>query len=159
MGINRYVYVGPFIKVPHALKDDENFNVVCSSGCGNEGLTMHMRFCSHCGAAVKRVPKGQPYLQALMPSDVDHGDADNFWRPESCESGPGKPWSIWLPHYVAASGTLEENSNDICVTLEGVDMAAELKNFEAGVAPMLHALQHTMCVTPTLQFGVVAYWS
>ena len=109
MGINRYVYVGPFIKVPHVLKDDKNFNVVCSSSCGNQGLTVHMRFCSHCGAAAKRLPKGQPYLQALMLSDVD--------------------------------------------------LAAELKNFEARIASMLHTLQRTLCVTPTLHFGVVAYWS
>ena len=161
MSISHYVYVGPYIAVPHAVQRVSGPVLAQCTGNPKHQVGQYMKFCPDCGRPV-RVTKSED----LKPSSVDvyniAGDSV-VWKPDlSFKDTNGAPYDVWISNNRSLYGGryLHDDNGDIIDTLENEEVfRGELTRFQGAVQFIVNDIREQYGVEATVRHGIVTYWS
>ncbi len=159
MGMDHSVYVGAYLKVPHAKQADDTVKHSCSANCGFRDIRSSMKFCPSCGAAVDARTSGATVLKPVscyaLPKEFD----EKLWCPESCYGGKNAPASLWLSNTRGFGQSFSEHDGEQVRELNPDAMAAEMREFSVVFQPLVDWLKATHGVDATVHYGAISYWS
>lgn len=159
MGMDHSVYVGAYLKVPHAKQPDQKVKHSCSANCGFKDIRANMKFCPSCGAAVDARSSGAMVLEAVSCYRLPEAFDEKLWCPESCYGSKAAPCSLWLPNIRGFGQSFGEHDGEQVVELDPGAMVGELAAFSAQFQPLSDWLKATYGIEPSIHYGVVSYWS
>lgn len=150
------VYIGPYLRVPCVAGESVRTSYHCSAGCAAFRDTgKAVRFCEHCGAAVRADEQRTPTKTAPTPWDVPGSEfIDLMWCPESGHrAAQDKGYVVWLPNKKGHGLSLSSYDGHSEHLLD----TASLERFWQAHAAFIAATEQHLGVKPEMHFGVVSY--
>ncbi len=157
MGMDFYVHVGVFVRVP-GYAGTQVRSVSACTGCGNsKNLKAGDSFCPSCGQPVRHTEVERPAARVPSPYEVPGFSDELVTCDVAGKSDVERGYAIWIPNRKGFGHTLSDTHN--CDDLEiSADSAAQMvAAFIDQYKPLLTAAKQHFGVTPQVCYGVVPY--
>lgn len=157
MGVDYYIYVGPYIEVKTAEMPKRKGGVtssVCKNlSCKNRGVYSNQKFCPQCGSPI--ITAQEEIEERMSLDDIM----------EECEGEPIYPdrfsnqrdVDIWIPHHesLRSSGG-NVKYDDIFDDMSDVDINAEIQKVRDICKVALEKIEKIYGIKPSIKWGVMS---
>lgn len=151
MGVNLYVYTGPYFEPPTVEVEETDKRYMCSNGCTNKSHVTGA-FCPTCGKPINLVTTTKRVSRKITPDDLD-GD----WVDVVAVVRSEDPDPYWLPNKRGFGETISEYGELNVVDLDADKIAADTTTFVKAYKAIADAVKHKFGVDLKVGYGVVPY--
>lgn len=161
MSSHNYVYMGPYLEVPHAHQEvEERPSYTCTAN-KQHGGKYGMKFCSECGAPVDResrtITKVSPINMYSICEDLKN---EAVWQPESLAlSATHDDVGVWLCNLGRLGRDLDDDEVVCLTTVDSSTFADDITAFSELVQPHMRKLLEKFGVEAVVKYGIVSYYS
>ena len=162
MGMQLYVYVGAFIRLPE-IETTENINDTrCSNPqCVNhKGFYQTAKFCPECGNPIEKVKITNKTKRQLSLSDLEEVESSVSWYDELVECG--EPDAVIISNQYIDAGQSYSKDSEYEITLLNHERIEDMKDnlkYQLESVNFFSLLKKHFDISPVVEFGVVPYYN
>lgn len=157
MSVDRHVYVGPYLVVPHAIQRVNGPELVRCTANKTHAVERSMKYCPHCGSPVCVTKR-----EDLKPASVDVYDiaGDSIVRRAASLGIALDERDVWLSNNTTRYGGMYVEDGAIVPTVDNhAKFTAEMEAFRAAVQFIINDIEEQYGVIATVHHGIIPYWS